>query len=113
MGGFADGAPGFAPGGTAPTTETERYYNRLGVTIKPGRTGWASCRCFLPGHPDRHASASVNLASGAWRCHACKRTGSAYDAARAHGWNEADARQLAREHGLWVTGRPRFPRRLR
>jgi hypothetical protein len=92
------------------TYEAERFYDRLGIRIRPGRTGWAACRCFLPEHADRHASASVNLTSGAWRCHTCNRTGSAYDAARALGLSEQAARELAREHGLWVSGRPRFGR---
>jgi hypothetical protein len=113
MGGHTNGAPGFASGSTAPTSETERFYDRLGVTLTPGKTGWASCRCFLPGHRDEHASMSVNLESGAWRCHGCKRTGSAYDAARTLGWDEKPARELARSHGLWAVGRPRFPKRSR
>ncbi len=112
MAGYADGAPGASSGGTAPTA-AERFYARLGWRLRLGNTGWAATRCFLPGHRDRHASASINLASGAWRCHTCKRTGSAYDAARALGWAEHDARELAREHGLWLAGRPRFPRRAR
>jgi hypothetical protein len=106
MDGYASGAPGFASGGTA--SEAERFYSRLGIKITAGKTGWASCRCFLPGHKDAHASMSVNLSSGAWRCHGCKTTGSAYAAARALGWSEPDARELAKSHGLWIAGRPRF-----
>jgi hypothetical protein len=111
--GNTDGAPGFASGGTAPTPETKRFYDRLGVTITPGRTGWASCKCFLTGHRDKHDSMSVNMLSGAWRCHRCKRTGSAYDAARALGWDQHAARELAASHGVWITGRARLPRRSR
>ena len=39
---------------------------------KIGRTlasGWAQCRC--PFHEDKHASASVNLSTGGFRCHGC------------------------------------------
>jgi hypothetical protein len=106
MGGPARGASGLASGGTA--SEVERFYGRLGIEITAGKTGWASCRCFLPGHKDAHASMSVNLSSGAWRCHGCSTTGSAYSAARALGWSEPDAHELAKSHGLWIAGPPRF-----
>lgn len=35
--------------------------------------GWAACRC--PFHDDAHASASANLLTGGFRCHACEARG--------------------------------------
>lgn len=39
----------------------------------PNGSGWAACRC--PFHNDKHASASVNLTTGAFRCHGCDAKG--------------------------------------
>lgn len=45
------------------------YRERLRKMREPAPSGWAACCC--PFHQDKHASASVNLQSGAFRCHAC------------------------------------------
>lgn len=43
-----------------------RHVQKLG---KPNGKGWASCLCPL--HQEKHASASVNLRTGGFRCHGC------------------------------------------
>ena len=45
------------------------YYSaRLPKLSRPNGAGWAQARC--PFHEDRHASLSVNLVHGGWRCFA-------------------------------------------
>jgi DNA primase len=46
------------------------------------RSGWQPIRC--PYHGDTHASASVNLAHGAFHCHACGIKGDAYSLIQQH-----------------------------
>ena len=45
------------------------YPSRLSKLGRPNGEGWAACRC--PFHEDTHASAAVNLKTGAFRCFAC------------------------------------------
>lgn len=48
---------------------TTYYRSRLAKIGIPNPGGWAACCCPL--HEDRHASASVNLQTGGFRCHGC------------------------------------------
>ena len=68
---------------------TRAFYRRLGIQLLRGASGEAPARCFAAPdayrHDDRHPSASVNLISGAWYCHACGAHGGAYDAALLRG----------------------------
>jgi hypothetical protein len=77
------------------------FYNRLGVVLPNNHREWVGVRCFLPGHQDRHASSSVNLENGAWKCFTCNVSGGPYKAALARGYTSADATELVRHHGLW------------
>ena len=52
--------------GALPTPRA--YYSRTIEGLRERHAGWASGRC--PFHPDRHPSLSVNLETGAYRCHA-------------------------------------------
>lgn len=45
------------------------YSDALDKLGSPNGTGWAMARC--PYHDDTHASLSVNLRGGHFRCHAC------------------------------------------
>ena len=49
------------------------YPSRLSKLGRPNGEGWAACRC--PFHDDTHASAAVNLKTGAFRCFACDEKG--------------------------------------
>lgn len=49
------------------------YPGQVEALGKPNANGWAPCRC--PFHKDQHASASVNLVTGAFRCHGCNSKG--------------------------------------
>lgn len=73
------------------------YYRAHLHTLRIGRDGWARARC--PFHEDNHASLSVNLNHGGWRCHAGCGSG---DLVRFHqcltGLEFADA---ARDLGAW------------
>lgn len=52
----------------------------LGVQVRD-RSGWQSIKCIDPRHHDRHASASINLTIGRYKCHACGLSGDGYDMA--------------------------------
>lgn len=47
----------------------EYYPLRVRKLGTPNGDGWASCCC--PFHQDKTASASANLRTGGYRCHAC------------------------------------------
>ena len=49
------------------------YAARLDNLARATGNGWAACRC--PFHEDAHASASANLTTGGFRCHACEAHG--------------------------------------
>lgn len=53
-----------------PAAYYPRQVHKLG---KPNANGWAACRC--PFHNDKNASASANLRTGGFRCHACGERG--------------------------------------
>ncbi len=85
-------------------------FGALGVRL-PERGGPnVPVRCFASAEAhrrgDRDASASVNLETGAWFCHACGARGGAYDAALALGRAPAEAMELLQRYGL-VVGRER------
>lgn len=44
------------------------YGERIAKLARPNAKGWAQGQCPL--HEDRHASFSVNLKTGGWRCFA-------------------------------------------
>lgn len=99
---------------TAPWNTTVReLYADLGITLRPSNGPEAAVRCFASPeghrHDDRHPSASVNLASGAWFCHACGARGGAYDAAILRGHTPRSAMNLLISHGL-AEPRARRPR---
>jgi hypothetical protein len=55
----------------------DRYMLHLGVNFHPDWLIWQPVRC--PFHDDRHASASLNLHSKRFNCHACGVHGDAID----------------------------------
>ena len=73
------------------------YAQALGVPGK--RSGWRTVRC--PFHDDKHASLSVNVESGRFRCHACGAKGGDVLAfhRRRHG---LDFKAAAKELGAWA-----------
>ena len=94
-----------------PAPDVRGFYQALGVELPrhgPNGQGWLAIRCFLPGHKDRHKSASVHADTGAWKCFTCNRKGSPFTAAVERLLTRQQAAQLARRHGLWIeTGRRR------
>jgi hypothetical protein len=79
------------------------FYASLGVPLHTTRdSGWAAIRCFLPGHEDKHKSASVSTQHGGWRCFTCDRSGGPWDAAIALGRSRQDAAELCKRFDLWL-----------
>jgi hypothetical protein len=82
-------------------TDVIGYYADLEVELPEWGGENRQRRCFAnPAahhHADSHPSCSVNVASGAWKCHACGEQGGAYDAAwfsasnRRRRWNSSSA----------------------
>jgi hypothetical protein len=70
-------------------------------------------RCFADPdahrHGDRTPSCSVNLDTGAWKCHGCGAKGGAYDAAIAHGLSRRRGMELLAEYDLAVLDRSERP----
>jgi hypothetical protein len=89
---------------TLPGADIRGYYQRLGIQLPERPCFEASVRCFAnPGahrREDRDPSCSVNLVSGAWKCHACGARGGAYDAAWRTGYTPRVAIDLMIAHGL-------------
>jgi len=89
---------------TLPGADIRGYYQRLGIQLPERPCFEASVRCFA--NPDAHRredrnpSCSVNLVSGAWKCHACGARGGAYDAAWRTGYTPRAAIDLMIAHGL-------------
>ena len=87
-----------------PGADIRGYYQRLGIQLPERPCFEASVRCFAnPGahrREDRDPSCSVNMVSGAWKCHACGARGGAYDAAWRTGYTPRDAIDLMIAHGL-------------
>lgn len=79
-------------------------YAELGIKLAASSGAEASTRCFaapdLHHREDRHPSASVNLTTGAWICHACGARGGAYDAALLAGHTPRSAMDLLIRHRL-------------
>jgi DNA primase len=78
---------------------TPRTYYERALSITAGRSGWRTVRC--PFHNDKHASLSVHLDHGGFRCHACGAKGGdvlAFHMLR-HGLGFKAA---AKELGAWV-----------
>ena len=89
---------------TLPGADIRGYYQRLGIQLPERPCFEASVRCFA--NPDAHRredrnpSCSVNLVSGAWKCHACGAHGGAYDAAWRTGYTPRAAIDLMIAYGL-------------
>jgi hypothetical protein len=57
------------------------YLERKGASL-PAGSGWRQMRCFntaAHSRGDRNPSASVNLTTGRYKCHACGLNGDVYD----------------------------------
>lgn len=102
---------------TGPVTA---LYDELGIALRETSGSDAATRCFAAPdrheREDRHPSASVNLRTGAWTCHACGARGGAYDAALLRGHTPRTAMDLLIRHGLaerrhYPSPRPRRPAR--
>lgn len=82
------------------------FYARIGVELPVADADDLSVRCFAnPGahsNDDRHPSCRVNILTGLFFCQACGAKGNAYQAALIRGWSERDARELAKDHGLFL-----------
>ena len=89
---------------TLPGADIRGYYQRLGIQLPERPCFEASVRCFAdPGahrREDRDPSCSVNMVSGAWKCHACGARGGAYDAAWRTGYTPRAAIDLMIAYGL-------------
>jgi len=89
---------------TLPGADIRGYYDRLGIQLPETSRTNTSVRCFAdPGahrREDRDPSCSVNLLSGAWKCHACGARGGAYDAAWRKGYTPRAAIDLMIAYGL-------------
>jgi hypothetical protein len=89
---------------TLPGADIRGYYDRLGIHLPAQARVEASVRCFAdPGahrREDRDPSCSINLVSGAWKCHACGARGGAYDAAWRKGYTPRAAIDLMIAYGL-------------
>src|SRR5450755_2181832 len=89
---------------TLPGADIRGFYQRLGIQLPERPCFEASVRCFA--NPDAHRredrnpSCSVNLVSGAWKCHGCGAVGGAYDAAWRKGYTPRDAIDLMIAYGL-------------
>ena len=77
------------------------FFAEIGVEL-PDRVGEVPVRCFLDGHDERRASASVNTETGMWFCHVCDEGGRPYNAAIERGLAAAEAQGLAEKYGLWI-----------
>jgi hypothetical protein len=89
---------------TLPGADIRGYYSELGIQLPERARLEAPVRCFADPaahrREDRDPSCSVNLASGAWQCHACGARGGAYDAALAKGNSPRSAIDLMIARGL-------------
>jgi len=89
---------------TLPGADIRGYYHELGIQLPETSRTNISVRCFAdPGahrREDRDPSCSVNLVSGAWKCHACGARGGAYDAAWRKGYTPRAAIDLMIAYGL-------------
>ncbi len=87
------------------------YYAELGIQLPAWARAEAAARCFAAAgshqHADSDPSVSVNLISGAWRCHGGGAKGRAYGAALAVGHNPQSAIDTMIRHGL-ITRRARL-----
>jgi ribA/ribD-fused uncharacterized protein len=89
---------------TLPGADVRGFYAALGVELPGWAHTEAPVRCFADpdahAHGDRDASCSVNLRSGAFKCHGCGAKGGAFDAALAMGRSPGAAFDLKVVHGL-------------
>jgi hypothetical protein len=89
---------------TLPEADIRGFYQRLGIQLPERPCFEASVWCFTnPGahrREDRDPSCSINLVSGAWKCHACGADGGAYDAAWRKGYTPRAAIDLMIAYGL-------------
>lgn len=89
---------------TLPDADVRGYYLALGIRLPASENANVATRCFADPdahrRADRDPSCSVNVANGAWQCHACGARGGAYDAALATGHTPRSAIDLMIAHGL-------------
>jgi Toprim-like len=89
---------------TLPGADIRSYYHQLGIRLSAQARVEAPVRCFadpsVHRREDRDPSCSVNLVSGAWKCHACGARGGSYDAAMAVGHTPRSAIDLMIANGL-------------
>ncbi len=89
---------------TLPGADIRGFYHQLGIRLPETSRAEVSVRCFADPdahrREDRDPSCSVNLISGAWKCHACGARGGAYDAALAKKHGPRSAIDLMIAHGL-------------
>lgn len=82
------------------------FYEMIGIGLSDNGSGEAAVRCFAnPGshtRDDRRPSCSVNLLTGLWHCKGCSASGNAYHAAKLMGRDDTQARDLAREYGVFI-----------
>ena len=89
---------------TLPGGDVRAFYAALGVELPGWAQREAPVGCFADpdahAHQDRDPSCSVNVHSGAFKCHGCGARGGAYDAALAIGYPRREAIELMITHGL-------------
>jgi hypothetical protein len=89
---------------TLPGADIRGFYQSLGIELPERPCFEASVRCFADPsahrREDRNPSCSVNLVSGAWKCHACGADGGAYDAAWRKRYTPRAAIDLMIAYGL-------------
>lgn len=101
-------------------SQVREFYAQLGVGLTDRGGQEATVRCFANSaghsHDDRKPSCSVNLLTGLFHCKGCGASGNAYHAAQTMGRDDTQARDLARQHGLFIEvvrdqpgGRPKLP----
>jgi DNA primase len=89
---------------TLPGADIRGFYASLGIQLPGWANGNAYIRCFAD--PDAHTNAdrkpsmSVNLTTGAWKCHGCGAKGGAYEAALIHNHAERAAMDLLIRYGI-------------
>jgi hypothetical protein len=86
------------------SADARGLFAELGVRLPDGAGVNVPVRCFANAaahkRGDRNASCSVNVATGAWKCHGCGARGGAYDAAVAVGLTPREAMELLLRHDL-------------
>jgi DNA primase len=94
-------------GDKPPILDVLRHYG-YDTPPNPRMGGWSKCRCILPGHDDRHPSASISLESNRFSCHACAVTMDSWEIImQEENISFGQARQMAEETFNTKTKAPR------